>query len=200
MQAYVTPFTFRKTPHLESHTYNGGTLFMLLDSTTQQNFAEIEKQLAKIDASKLQHSEQLLAENSPAAGKWSEGAWWAYFPKEQEHQPTLLHPKCLQPRSPPRQKKEGDRQELLRRFNPFPPQKNITVTDYQNEILNMCDMAQHEGEESKGGCFIRWRFIRELEKGLAPNVITKIWEKVRTVFSRLLLSLSISLIVSKQIC
>ena len=56
------------------------------------------------------------------------------------------------------------------------------VTDYQNEILDLYDEADHEGEESKGGRFIRWRFIRGLEKDLTPNFMAKIRENVHTAF------------------
>ena len=55
-------------------------------------------------------------------------------------------------------------QGLLREYDPFPAQKIRTVTDYQNEILDLFDDATHEGEESQGRRYIRWRFIKGLEK------------------------------------
>ena len=64
-------------------------------------------------------------------------------------------------------------QELLRRYDPYPPQNIRTVTDYQNEILDLFDDARHEGEESKGRRYIRWRFIRGLKKDLTPNLMEK---------------------------
>ena len=78
------------------------------------------------------------------------------------HKPLL--PKPFRSRAPPRQRRARKRQELLREFDPFPPKNIRTVTDYQNEILDQYDGAKHEGEESKGRRFIRWPFIRGLEK------------------------------------
>ena len=73
-------------------------------------------------------------------------------------------------------------QELLREYYPFPGQNIRTVTDYQNEILDLFDDATLEGEESKGRRFIQWRFIRGLEKNLTTNFMEKIREKVSTSF------------------
>jgi len=56
------------------------------------------------------------------------------------------------------------------------------VTDYQKEILDLFDDARHEGEESKGRRYIRWRFIKGLEKDLTPNLMEKIRENVTTSF------------------
>jgi len=56
------------------------------------------------------------------------------------------------------------------------------VKDYQNEILDLFDDAAHDGEESKGRRYIRWRFIRGLEKDLTTNFMEKIRENVDTSF------------------
>ena len=56
------------------------------------------------------------------------------------------------------------------------------MTDYQNEILDLYDEAKNEGEESKGRRFIRWRFIKGLEKNLTPNFMANIRENVNTAF------------------
>ena len=56
------------------------------------------------------------------------------------------------------------------------------MTDYQNEILNLYDATKFEGEESKGRRYIRWRFVRDLEKDLTPNFMEKIRESVRSSF------------------
>ena len=73
-------------------------------------------------------------------------------------------------------------QALLRDYDPFPAQNIRTVTDYQNEILDLFDDATHQGEESKGRRYIRWRFIRGLEKDLTTNFMAKIRENVTTAF------------------
>ena len=56
------------------------------------------------------------------------------------------------------------------------------MTDYQNEILDLFDDARHDGQESKGRRYIRWRFIRGLEKDLTTNFMAKIRENVSTAF------------------
>ena len=96
------------------------------------------------------------------------------------HKPLLSKP--FRPRAPPRQRRARKRQELLREFDPFPPQNIRTVTDYQNEILDQYDEAKHKGKESKGRRFIRWRFISGLEKNLTPNFMANIRENVHTAF------------------
>ena len=48
------------------------------------------------------------------------------------------------------------------------------MTDYQNEILDLYDVASHEGEETKRRRYIRWRFMKDLDKTLMPNFMAKI--------------------------
>ena len=141
----------------------------------RQNFEEnLEEQLAKIDPATLQYLEQLLAENAPAVRKIVQNVLDELISQDMEkrlHNPLLAKP--FRPRAPPRQRMARKRQELLREFDPFPPQNIRTLTDYQNEILDLYDEAKHEGEESKGRRFVRWRFIRGLEK--KPH--TKLYSK-----------------------
>ena len=151
-----------------------------------QNFEEnLEEQLGKIDPATLQYLEQLLAENAPNVRKLVQNVLDEPISQEMEkrlHNPLL--PKPFRPRTPPLAKKGENlkRQDLLREFDPFPPQNIRTVTDYQNEILDLYDEAKHEGEESKGRRFVRWRFIRGLEKNLTPNFMANIRENVHTAF------------------
>ena len=65
-------------------------------------------------------------------------------------------------------------QETLKMFDPFPQQNIRTVTDYQNEILDLYDWAKYEREVRNGRRFIRWRFIRDLGKHLTSNFMAKI--------------------------
>jgi len=133
----------------------------------------LEADLAKIDSETLQYLlDQLDAENVPAIRKTVQEVLDEPIPREMEKHKPLL-PKPFQPRPPPRQRKERKMQELLRRYDPYPPQNIRTVTDYQNEILDLFDDARHEGEESKGRRYIRWRFIRGLKKDLTPNLMEK---------------------------
>jgi len=153
-------------------------------SSVNQNIEErLEEELAKIDPATLQYLEQLLAENAPAVRKVVQNV--LDEPISQETEKCLqkpLRPKAYQPRPPPRQRKTRKTQELLREYDPFPAQNIRTVTDYQNEILDLFDNAMHEGEESKGRCYIRWCFIRSLEKDLTTNFMEKIRENVVTSF------------------
>ena len=82
-------------------------------------------------------------------------------------------------------------EELLKEFDPIPREKIRNVTNYQNEILDLYDIAEYEGEEKVrerqeeeviGRRFIRWRFIRDLEKDFTPVFMKKIREKVNTSF------------------
>ena len=74
------------------------------------------------------------------------------------------------------------RQEL-KRFDPFPLQNIRTVMNYQNEILDLFDEAEHVGvEHNQGHCYIQWHFIRGLEKDLISDFKVKIQEKVHTAF------------------
>ena len=70
----------------------------------------------------------------------------------------------------------------MREFEPISRENIRNVTNYQNEILDMYDNTEHKGEEKKGRRFIRWRFIRGLERDLTPNFMAKIREKVHTTF------------------
>ena len=115
----------------------------------------MEEELAKIDPAELRYLLQLLPENVPAVQKIIQNV--LDEPISEETQKRLqppLRPKPFQPIAPPQRRNRG--QELLRRFDPFPPQNIRNVTDYLNEILNLYDVARFEGEESKGRRFIRW--------------------------------------------
>jgi len=60
----------------------------------------------------------------------------------------------------------------LRKFDPISRETIRNVTNYQNEILDLYNNTEYEGEELKGGRrFIRWRFIRNLERDLTPDFI-----------------------------
>ena len=147
----------------------------------RQNFEEnLEEQLAKIDSATLKYLEQLLVENAPAVRKIVQSVLDEPISQELEKRlQNPLLPKPFRPRAPPRRRRARKRQELLREFDPFPPQNIRTVTDYQNEILDRYDEAKHEGEESKGRSFIRWRFIRGLEK-TSHETLWQIFERTFT--------------------
>ena len=100
----------------------------------------LEEELAKIDPETL---EKLLVENEPAERKIVQNVLDEPISQETEKrlQKPLL-PKPYQPRPPPRQRKARKMEELLRRYDVYPAQKIRTVTDYQNEILDLFDDAR----------------------------------------------------------
>ena len=70
----------------------------------------------------------------------------------------------------------------MRELDPISRENIGNVTNYQNEILDMYDKTKHKGEEKKGRRFIRWRFIRGLERDLTPDFMVKIRENIHTSF------------------
>ena len=145
------------------------------------DFEALEEELAKLDPAELRYLSQLISENAPAVKKIIQNVLDA--PISEEAQKRLrppLQPKPYQPIPPPRNRNR--RQELLRRFDPFPPRNIRNVTDYQNEILNLYDVTSFEGEEKKGRRYMRWRFVKDLEKDLTPKFMEKIRENVQTAF------------------
>ena len=161
------------------------TLLLYKLTMSAVDFETLAEQLAEIDPATLQYLLQLLSENVPAVRKIVQNVLDEPIPQQTEmrlHKPLL--PKPFQPRAPPppRPRRTRKRQELLRKFDPFPPQNIRTAIDYQNEILDLYDEARHEGEETKGRRFIRWRFIRGLEKNLTANLMANVRENVHTAF------------------
>ena len=123
---------------------------------------------------------ELLSENPPVVKKIIKNV--LEEPISEAAQKRLkppLQPKPYQPIPPPRNR---NRRQLLRQFDPCPPNNVKNVTDYQNEILNLYEATKFEGEESKGRRYIRWRFVRDLEKDQTPSFMEKIRENIRTSF------------------
>jgi len=88
------------------------------------NQQRLEEELAKIDPAVLRYFDQFLAENAPAVRKVVQNV--LDEPISQETQARLqkpLPPKPYQPRAPPRQRKSGKAQALLREYDPYPARK-----------------------------------------------------------------------------
>ena len=103
-------------------------------SISQQTVEDFFQQLlAEMSPADEQYLMQLLAENAPAAGLIRElvqNILDERLPlEEQERLPKPLLPQSLQPTAPPRQRRGRRRQELLRKFDPFPPQNTRRVTN-----------------------------------------------------------------------
>ena len=143
----------------------------------------IEELLKELDPATLQALEQLLAEDAPAVRKIIQNI--LDEPISEKVEKSLdkpLLPKPFQPTVPPCKRRGRKIQEILRKFDPISRENIRNVTNYQNEILDMYDNTEHKGEEKKGRHFIRWPFIRDLERDLTPNFMAKIREKVHTSF------------------
>ena len=152
-----------------------------LDFESSEALEALEEELAKLDPADLRYLSQLLSENVPAVKKIIKNVLEEPIPEEaQKRLKSPLQPKPYKPIPPPRNRNR--RQQLLRQLDPIPPNNVRNVTDYQNEILNLYDVTKFEGEESKGRRYIRWRFVRDLEKDLTPKFMEKIRESVRTSF------------------
>ena len=158
-----------------------------LSSFENVDLESLEQELAKIDPAELRHLSQLLSENVPAVKKIIKNVLVEPLTetRKQRYKPSLrvlqpLQPKPYKPIAPPRNRNR--RQQLLRQFDPIQPNNIRNVTDYQNEIQNLYEDTEFEGEESSGRRYKRWRIIKELNKDLTPKFMEKIRENVRTSF------------------
>ena len=142
----------------------------------------IEELLKELDPATLQALEQLLAEDASAVRKTIQNI--LDEPISEKVEKSLdkpLIPKTFQPTAPSRRRGRKT-QEILRKFDPISRENIRDVTNYQNEILDLYDTSEYVGEEKRGRRYIRWRFIRGLEKDLTPDFMKKIREKVHTSF------------------
>ena len=113
----------------------------------------------------LQVLEQLLAQDAPAVRKIIQNL--LDEPISEKVEKSLdkpLLPKPLQPTAPPRKRRGRKIQEILRKFDPISRENIRNVTNYQNEILDLYDNTEHEGEEVRGRRFIRWRSFEDLKE------------------------------------
>ena len=145
---------------------------------TAQNI-NIEELLKELGPETLQALEQLLAEDAPAVRKTIKNILDEPISEKVEKKPLI--PKTYQPTAPPRRRGRKT-QEILRKFDPISRETIRNITNYQNEILDLYDITEYEGEESEGRRYKRWRIIQDLEKNLTPDFMTKIRKKVNTSF------------------
>jgi len=143
----------------------------------------IEELLKELDPATLQALEQLPAEDAPAVRKTIQNILDEPISKKVEKSlDKPLIPKTFQPTAPPRKRRGRKTQEIFRNFDPISRENIRNVTNYQNEILDLYENTEYEGEEVRGRRFIRWRFIRGLERNLTSDFMAKIREKVKTSF------------------
>ena len=142
-----------------------------LGSLENVDIESLEEELAKLDPTELRYLSQLLSENVPAVKKIIRNVLEEPIPEQTNKQlKPPLQPKPFQPIPPPRNR---NKRQLLRQFDPIPPNNIRNVTDYQNEILNLYEVTKFEGEESNGRRYKRWRFIKDLNKDLTPRFMEK---------------------------
>ena len=137
----------------------------------------IEELLKELDPATLQALEQLLADDAPAVRKTIQNI--LDEPISEKVEKSLdkpLIPKTFQPTAPFRRRGRKT-QEILRKFDPISRENSRDVTNYQNEILDLYDTSEYVGQEKRGRRYIRWRFIRGLEKDLTPDFMKKIRDK-----------------------
>ena len=142
----------------------------------------IEELLKEFDPATLQALEQLLAEDAPAVRKTIQNI--LDEPVSEKVEKSLDKPLLAKPFQPtaPFRRRGRKTQEILRKFDPISRENIRNVTNYQNEILDLYDISEYEGEEKTGQRSIRWRFIRGLEKDLTPDFMKKLRDKVHTSF------------------
>ena len=144
----------------------------------------LEEELANLDPEDLRYLSQLLAEDPPTVQRVINTLLEEPIPEAAKKKlKAPLKPKPYKPTPPPRNRKRNKKETLLKIFDPIPPNKVKTATDYQNEVLDLYDDTEYEGvEETSGRRYIRWRFVSGLNKDLTPRFMEKIRENVRTSF------------------
>ena len=108
----------------------------------------IEELLKELDPATLQALEQSLAEDAPAVRKIIHNI--LDEPISEKVEKSLdkpLIPETFQPTAPPRKRRGRKTQEILRKFDPISRENIRNVTNYQNEILDLYDNTEYEGEE-----------------------------------------------------
>ena len=152
-----------------------------MDST---DLRSLEEELANLDPEDLRYLSKLIAEDTPTIQNAINTLLEEPIPEGVNKKlKAPLKPLKPTPKPPPRNRKRNRKETILKIFDPIQPNKVKTVTDYQNEVLDLYHDTEYEGvEESKGRRYIRWRFVAGLNKDLTPRFMEKIRENVGTSF------------------
>ena len=144
----------------------------------------LEEELANLDPEDLRYLSKLIAEDTPTIQRVINTLLDAPIPEATNKKlKAPLKPLKPTPKPPPRNRKRNRKEILLKIFDPIPPNKVKTVTDYQNEILDLYDDTEYEGvEETSGRRYIRWHLVSGLNKDLTPRFMEQIRENVGTSF------------------
>ena len=144
----------------------------------------LEEELANLDPEDLRYLSKLIAEDTPTIQRVINTLLDEPIPEATKKKlKAPLKPLKPIPKPPPRNRKRNRKETILKIFDPIPPNKVKTVTDYQNEVLDLYHDTEYEGvEEESGRRYKRWRFVVGLNKDLTPRFIEKIRENVGTSF------------------
>ena len=144
----------------------------------------LEEELANLDPEDLRFLSKFIAEYSPTIQRKINTLLEEPIPEGVNKKlKAPLKPQQYKPTPPPRTRKRNKKETLLKIFDPIPPNKVKTVTDYQNEILDLYEDREYEGvEETSGRRYKRWRIVEGLNKDLTPRFMEKIRENVGTSF------------------
>ena len=144
----------------------------------------LEEELANLDPEDLRYLSKLIAEDTPTIQRVINTLLDEPIPEATKKKlKAPLKPLKPIPKPPPRNRKRNRKETILKIFDPIPPNKVKTVTDYQNEVLDLYHDTEYEGVvEESGRRYKRWRFVAGLNKDLTPRFIEKIRENVGTSF------------------
>ena len=143
----------------------------------------LEEELANLDPEDLRFLSKFIAEYSPTIQRKINTLLEEPIPEGVNKKlKAPLNPSKPIPIPPPRNRNRK-KETLLKIFDPIQPNKVKTVTDYQNEILDLYEDREYEGvEEMSGRRYRRWRIVEGLNKDLTPRFMEKIRENVGTSF------------------
>ena len=147
----------------------------------------LEEELANLDPEDLRFLSKFIAEYSPTIQRKINTLLEEPIPEGVNKKlKAPLKPSKPIPIPPPRNRNRNrnrKQETLLKIFDPIPPNKVKTVTDYQNEILDLYEDTEYAGvEETSGRRYKRWRIVEGLNKDLTPRFMEKIRENVGTSF------------------
>ena len=147
----------------------------------------LEEELANLDPEDLRFLSKFIAEYSPTIQRKINTLLEEPIPEGVNKKlKAPLKPSKPIPIPPPRNRNRNrnrKQETLLKIFDPIPPNKVKTVTDYQNEILDLYEDTEYAGvEETSGRRYKRWRIVEGLNKDLTPRFMEKIRENVGTTF------------------
>ena len=165
-------------------TINLLKIFSTLYTMDSTDLRSLEEELANLDPEDLRYLSKLIAEDTPTVQKAINTLLEEPIPEGVNKKlKTPLKPDKSKPTPPPRNRKRNRKETVLKIFDPIQPNKVKTVTDYQNEVMDLYHDTEYEGvEQSQGRRYIRWRFVAGLNKDLTPRFMEKIRENVRTSF------------------